>query len=56
MKTALMNLVIELQEQTSPRMVSRTVGEPPSSGTSTQDATEENSEEDETDEEKSEDK
>ena len=56
MKTALMNLVIELQEQTSPRMVSRTVGEPPSSGTSTQDATEENSEEDETDKEKSEDK
>ena len=56
MKTALMNLIIELQEQTSPRMVSRTVGEPPSSGTSTQDATEENSEEDETDKEKSEDK
>ena len=55
MKTALMNLIIELQEQTSPRMVSRTVGEPPSSGTSTQDATEENSEEDETDKEKSED-
>ena len=56
MKTALMNLIIELQEQTSPRMVSRTVGEPPSSGTSTQDATEENPEEDETDKEKSEDK
>ena len=34
-KSALMNLIIEMQEQVSPRQVSRTVGEPPSQSTST---------------------
>lgn len=32
-KSALMNLIIEMQEQVSPRQVSRTVGEPPSVST-----------------------
>ena len=34
-KSALMNLIIEMQEQIAPRQVSRTVGEPPSQSTST---------------------
>lgn len=34
-KSALMNLIIEMQEQISPRQVSRTVGEPPAQSTST---------------------
>lgn len=34
-KSALMNLIIEMQEQISPRQVSRTVGEPPVQSTST---------------------
>ena len=34
-KTALMNLIIELQEQVSPRIVSRTIGEPPAASTDT---------------------
>ena len=35
-KTALMNLIIELQEQVSPRMVSRTVGEPAQASSDTE--------------------
>ena len=34
-KSALMNLIIEMQEQVSPRQVSRTVGKPPAQSTST---------------------
>ena len=34
-KSALMNLIIEMQEQISPRQVSRTVGKPPAQSTST---------------------
>ena len=34
-KSALMNLIIEMQEQIAPRTVSRTVGEPPAQSTST---------------------
>ena len=41
-KSALMNLIIEMQEQISPRQVSRTVGEPPASQ-STSDTQDENS-------------
>ena len=35
-KTALMNLIIELQEQVSPRMVSRTIGEPAQASSDTE--------------------
>ena len=41
-KSALMNLIIEMQEQISPRQVSRTVGEPPASQ-STSETQDENS-------------
>lgn len=47
-KTAFMNLMIELSEQVVPRQVSRTIGEPPASTTTTQDnATEETDENEE---------
>ena len=38
-KTSLMNLVIELQEQISPRLVSRTIGEPPATSADTEEDT-----------------
>ena len=37
-KSALMNLIIEMQEQITPRTVSRTVGEPPAQSTDTSQA------------------